>query len=509
MTAVKTAAAKGIERAMKTRRKAVSPGRYFLPYQLDWINDAADLKLGDKSRRTGWTWAEAYDATSSRFRGSNARNWDYWLSSADESAGAEFVGYCEFFGKKFFDRIVDKYIDNLTDPHTKEKYTAFVVRCPNGKRITAMSSNPRRFRSKGGDVALDEFDFHDQPGEMWDAANAVTQWGGSIRVFSTRSAEGTEFDRWAAACKKLLAAFGITDFGRRDAFPAYAQLIAKAKELKITPVFSYHRVTLDDAIAQGLAEKIAEATNVARSREEFRDWCRSKSRNESAFLQEYMCQPSTDYSSWLTYALIRSCEHSACPKAGDELVGYEGGVCDIGVDVGRKHDLTVITVLEHVGDVRWLRLRKEIKGMPTPEQEDVLAGIIRGVRLGRCCIDRSGIGLGLCEHTQRTFGEHCIEGIDLTNKNKEVLANDIRHSFEDRSVRISADDADLTEDQHKARKGVTATGAIRFEGERDDAGHSDRFWSLALALHAGSGQAHVPFEYLPAGKCVAAGGVIW
>ena len=32
---------------------------------------------------------------------------------------------------------------------------------------------------------------------------------------------------------------------------------------------------------------------------------------------------------------------------------------------------------------------------------------------------------------------------------------------------------------------TTASGNIRFAGERGKNGHCDRFWALALALHAG------------------------
>ncbi|HDW3010207.1 TPA: hypothetical protein RMA68_005065, partial [Escherichia coli] len=33
-----------------------------LPYQKRWVADDADLKIAEKSRRTGLTWAEAADA---------------------------------------------------------------------------------------------------------------------------------------------------------------------------------------------------------------------------------------------------------------------------------------------------------------------------------------------------------------------------------------------------------------------------------------------------------------
>jgi len=46
------------------------------------------------------------------------------------------------------------------------------------------------------------------------------------------------------------------------------------------------------------------------------------------------------------------------------------------------------------------------------------------------------------------------------------------------------------------KKETTAAGNIRFTADRSKSGHSDRFWALALALHAG-GRASGPFACTP------------
>ena len=40
--------------------------------------------------------------------------------------------------------------------------------------------------------------------------------------------------------------------------------------------------------------------------------------------------------------------------------------------------------------------------------------------------------------------------------------------------------------------------SIRFVAESDNAGHADRFWALALALHAGSNPS-APIEFMSGG----------
>ena len=48
---------------------------------------------------------------------------------------------------------------------------------------------------------------------------------------------------------------------------------------------------------------------------------------------------------------------------------------------------------------------------------------------------------------------------------------------------VSAE-ADVREDLHSVRKVVTAANNIRLDADRDERGHADRFWALALAHHA-------------------------
>ena len=95
------------------------------------------------------------------------------------------------------------------------------------------------------------------------------------------------------------------------------------------------------------------------------------------------------------------------------------------------------------------------------------------------------MGMMLAEYAQDRFGKYRVEAVNFSGPVKAELAMPLRASFEDRTIRI-ASDPEIREDLHKIRKTTTAAGNIRYEGERDDAGHSDRFWALALARHAKS-----------------------
>jgi len=485
----------------------------FLPGIVTWLKDESPAKLFEKSRRIGATYAEAYDATRRRF-GTQPREQDYWFSSADESSAAEFIEYCAFFARDLFGKIVDLFLEQYEDSDTKRVGTAHCIRCPNGKRITAMTSNPRRFRSKGGDVCLDEYSFHDEPRAMYTAAEPCTRWGGWLRVLSTHNGEDSEYSRMVKRCHRVLQALGYdptapSETGSRPwgQVPG-EELVGFAREQRLTPIFSFHRMTIEDAVNQGLVELINRVKGTAFTREAFVQDCRDSSIDDDAYLEEYMCTPAQGDKVWLAYATIERCEDEACPQPGEPLAGYTGGPAFVGVDVGRKHDLTMIWVLEPVGDVLWTRQVHAVENTPLPDQQKILAEVLRSVKLGRCCVDQTGIGLGLFEYAQREFGASRIEGVTFTNKSKQALAVGIKESFEDRRVRIPADCRQVREGLHKVRKTTTGTGLIRFDAPRDDAGHADEFWALALALEAGSDPPG-PVEAASTGRLAFAGRGLW
>jgi phage FluMu gp28-like protein len=153
------------------------------------------------------------------------------------------------------------------------------------------------------------------------------------------------------------------------------------------------------------------------------------------------------------------------------------------VDVGREHDLTVIWVVERVEDVCFTREVACLERATFAEQEERLYGILALPQCKRCCIDQTGIGRQFAERAAQRFGRYKAEGIPFTSGVKEDLAYTTRTAFEKKTVRIPADKL-IRADLRSIRKEATASGNIRFTGERTSNGHADRFWALALALHA-------------------------
>ena len=163
------------------------------------------------------------------------------------------------------------------------------------------------------------------------------------------------------------------------------------------------------------------------------------------------------------------------------------------MDIGRRKDLTVIWVLEKIENIKYTRLVIELAKMPFHKQEEILHEILAHKLFRRDCQDDTGIGMQMAENAQLKFGKFRVEGVTFTNKVKEDLAYRLRTEFENKTVFIPSRH-EIREDLHSVRKITTASNNIRFDADRSDNGHADRFWALALALHAadnGSGDIHI------------------
>lgn len=426
---------------------------YFLPYQVNWIRCPARIAIGQKSRRIGWTYASSYRAVERRLRlGTNL-----YFSSADLSAAREFIEYCGRWSR-VFDAVAQDQGERVIDEAGGIR--AFVLRFKtNGAKIVAGSSNPKFFRSKGGDADADEFAFHADPRELYKAMQpAALVWGHQVRVWSTHNGEGSFFN----------------------------QLIKAAGEGSGVQV---QTVTLPDAVEQGLVEKIQNlnAPNPA-ARQAFLEEIRAGCPDEDSWNEEYLCRPSSEQSSLLSYAVIRDCEAEFAPAELEELPGTgsdpTGGARTFyaGFDVGRKHDRSVLWVLEKVGDVFWTRVLRVLNDASFTEQEQLLHALLANRRIKRLCIDSTGIGAMLAERVAQRFG-HRAEAIHFSAPVKAELAMPLLRLFQDRLVRVPAESA-VREDLHKVRKIITASNHVRLDATRDAAGHADRFWALALAYHA-------------------------
>ncbi len=133
-------------------------------------------------------------------------------------------------------------------------------------------------------------------------------------------------------------------------------LVREYREKGNPKKISLHRVTLEDALNDGFLYKLQQSLPDDDERQEmteaqYFDWVKAGAADEESFLQEYMCQPADDDAAFLEYDLIASSEYPAEAK----LAGYRRWPALCGLDIGRKRDLTVLWVVELLGDVLYTR----------------------------------------------------------------------------------------------------------------------------------------------------------
>lgn len=409
-------------------------------YQKKWLADNSRFKVAMFARQTGKTFTTTLeivlDCLQTEAKGERTR----WviLSRGERQA------------KEAINEGVKRHMEamgvacNVLEVPFNATLNALEVVFPNGSKITALPANPDTARGFSANVFLDEFAFHADSREIWKALFPVISAGWKLRVVSTPNGKGNKF-------YELMTDLANTEWSR-------------------------HTVDIYQAVADGLPR------NVEQLKKGLND--------EDAWAQEFELQWLDEASSWLSYDLIDSVEHA---HAGlPEL--YSGNPCFVGMDIAVRGDLTVIWVLELVGDILWTREIITLKRTALRHQLDELSAVMKRYNVIACYLDQTGMGEKMVEDAQYKHGTECVQGVLFNVATKLNMATVGKNAFEDRKIRIPQGDSDLREDLHKLKKITGSTGQPRFVAESDSKGHADRTWACFLALLAANERNFAPVE---------------
>lgn len=408
-----------------------APAVPLFAYQRDWFLDRSRFKAAMYARQTGKTFTTTLEVVDDCFEAAVTGRRERWvILSRGERQAKEAIDE----GVKRHAQAYGMVFEAAEFEWRGETggYKALEVTLPGGSRITALPANPDTARGFSANVFLDEFAFHRDSRTIWKALFPVISAGWKLRVTSTPNGKDNKF-------------YEIMTGG--------------------DPIWSRHVVDIHRAVADGLPRDVEEL--------------RRAIDDEDAWAQEFELKWLDEASAWLSYDLISSCEEETAGRP--ELSG--GGVCFVGWDIAVRKDLSVIVVVEKIGDVLWVREMIEMRRVSLTEQYDVFSDVMRRHLVGRACLDQTGMGEGAVAETKRRHGLDRIEGVLFTGPTKLVLATAGKQAFEDRTIRIPMGHAALRADLHKLRRVASATGAPRFVAERDE-DHADRTWALFLAIHA-------------------------
>ena len=411
-------------------------------YQREKVQDRSRFRFDVWARQTGKSFSTTLADTLSAAEGA-----PWVVLSSGERGSKENIEKCQMHAQAIGAAVENIQSDFKTDDGV---FTAHEIRFPSGGRIVGLPANPATARGHSANVDLDEFSTHKDSRKIWTALFPTINRGFRLRVNGTPLGKQNKFYELD-----------------RD----WSQFIADGK-----PGYAVKKVTIYDAVAGGLVLRgpNGESCTPEELREALGD--------PDAWAQEYLCEYVDEATAYITYEMIAACEDDAATVAAD--LKEISGPLYVGVDIGRKRDLTVIWVAERVGDVSWTRAVITLEKTLFRDQRAALFDVLSLPNCRRACMDATGLGMQMAEEAQQRFGAYKVEAVTFTNLVKEDLAVRTRRRFEDRLVRIPADRA-IRDDLHSIKKYVTAAGNVRFDAERTDQGHADRFWSLALCEMAG------------------------
>lgn len=477
-----------------------------LPYQQRWVADQASLKVMEKGRRTGITWAEAADDVLIAASAKSAGGQNVYYLGTDKEMTEEYIQACAMWAKAF-NHAAGAMEEGFWDEDEDDKHIrTYTIRFPqSGNKITALASRPRKLRGRQGVLVGDEAAFVDDLEELIKAALAFLIWGGKVRIISTHD-------------------------GADNAFNELVQEIRGGKRQG-----SVHKVTFMDAVREGLYQRICLRLG--------RDW---SPQAETAFVDEIYstygdaaeeeldCVPRNSGGAYLSRALIEARMDDATPvlelslpegfemepesvRVGQVNEWLEDQVLPLlqrlslcsgeirstlyGWDFARHVDLSIMTAL--VEDHHLLRrvpFALELRRVPFEQQKQVLFYVAdRLPRLRAGAHDSTGNGMYLGEVAAQRYGSRIAQ----------VMMNDgfygehfpkLKADLQDGTVSGLPKRGDWMDDLRAVQniKGVPKIPALRTTSRSGGKRHGDAAVSLVLANSVARAD-FVPIEFQSSG----------
>jgi phage FluMu gp28-like protein len=447
------------------------------------MKDTAQIKICEKSRRTGLTWAEAADAvmTASLQQGSGGRN-HFYIGSGKDMA-KEFIDACAMWCQVF--EKAANAVDQAVLQDGDQSILVYTIRFKSGLKIEALSSNPSNLRGRQGNVTIDEAAFHRELAEIMKAALPLTMWGAKVRLISTHNGVNSLFN----------------------------ELIQDARSGRKT--YSIHRVTLDDALAQGLYRRICQTSKKRWTQNQQDAWKQEllgSSATQEDGLEEYYCVPKQSSGAYLARRVIEQAmrDRPVLRFSSDEKFknltpeqrreSIQNWLVDnldpllqtlnpqalhaLGQDFGRSIDLTVLAPIV-IGQQleRQVPFIIELQDTPFAIQHQILFYLLdRLPRLQAAALDARGNGQNLAESASERYGD-LVKCVMITQAWYLEVMPRLRADLSEGVLTIPKD-VDILQDLQAIQyvDGVPKIPAVR-TGQKKNR-HGDAAIALAMAVYA-------------------------
>ncbi len=385
---------------------------------------------------------------------------------------------------------------------SSKNITAYRIRFASGHQIVALSSNPASIRGLQGIVNIDEAAFHRNVQAVIDAATALIIWGGKIRIISTHNGDKNPFNQLIRDTRAGLYGFKI------------------------------FRVTFDDAVANGLYERVCLIKGWTPTPEGKAEWYK---RVRSAYgvkkdimREELDVIPREGSGVAIPGVLIEACmteERPILRLALDNDFALKptnwreswmaewirinlNPLLDVldkarrhcfGQDFARHFDFSVFSPLSIEQSLkRRCPFMVEMHNVPTRQQEQIIWHIIdRLPNFTNGAMDATGNGAILAEYTADKYGHNRIFQVMLNDAWYRENMGPFERAFEDRMIDLMKD-ADVLNDIRTLERidGITKLPKLHVADTKNASfmRHGDSAIALALGWFA-SLQNFIQFAY--------------
>lgn len=425
-----------------------------MPHQIAWLKLKARLKVCDKGRRTGITFAEALDDTLLAASRKSAGGDNVFYVGDTKEKGLEFVGYVARFAQVIavaqgqgVSPIEEFLFEDQDEQGRSRKITSYRVRFASGFQVVALSSRPANIRGLQGKVVIDEAAFHPDVDGVLEAASALTIWGGSIVVISSHNGKNNPFN---ALCRDI-------DRGEYG-----------ADAVRFT-------VTFDDAVRNGLYERVCLMRGWTPSADGKHDWYTGIRKRygprKAAMREELDAIPRDGNGVSIPGVWVDEAMREARPVL---RLALDSGFVDrpdsarrayvddwirryliplfalldpdqrhaAGMDFARYRDFSVIVPIALTSTRRRVvPFVIELHNVPARQQEQILWALIRALPRRMCvAMDATGSGQTLAEYTADEFGRSHVHQVMLSRTWYGQNMPKLVGAFEDGVLDLPRDD---------------------------------------------------------------------
>lgn len=468
--------------------------RYFCDYQLEGITCSERYQYTEKANRIGWTFLDAFKNVRKRLA---HKKRDYLFTTQNWAGAVEYGRYLDhFIGIYNLGRyLISRSEDTVTvhdDQGVARQEKIGTYHFDTGSRIVLFSSNPWSIQTFEGDVGWDEAAFHEAQERMYAALSTRITWGFDISVWSAHNGMGSWFN----------------------------QVLGK---LAKAPKSGWHcrKVTIYDAIRDGLVRKINERAGTTMTDEAFLADCRKRALTPAIFAERFECNPSDAGSSIVPWSVIERCRdqeiirHHLSDEAVKSAFGlpmqsaearlprmHDWMLAQFGPLLARKERFRIgfDVAASGQGDLAsiWIDAKTprglEQRGLLTTQTEDwdfLTAALMWFMNHLPDCQgrgDSTGLGRQITWTAEQRTGGRFV-GVPFNRTTKSAMGGRLMNQLTNGECRLAKGNDDVAMDLFSLQKRVQG-GLLIFEAVQNplnQASHCDMAWSKALAAEADAG----------------------